>query len=87
MVRADIVCTEQPQFKTNCEVLWVKIEVTGVHPLFVCAFYSPEGSQEDYNELHKSVAEVKKKAKGNNYLASWRFQSPKSHMARKHSHI
>ena len=46
----------------------MKTEVTGVHPLFVCAFYSPEGSQEDYNELHKSVAEVKKKAKGNIWL-------------------
>ena len=57
MTRADFICTEQPQFKTNCEILWVKLEVAGVHPLFICAFYDPkEGNQEDLLELRRSMA-------------------------------
>ena len=56
MVRTDIVCNEQPQFKTDCEILWVKIETTGVHPLFLCAFYRPkEENQDDLIELGKSI--------------------------------
>ena len=66
MVRADIVCNEQPQFKTDCEILWVKIEITGVHPLFLCAFYRPkEENQDNLIELGKSIEKVKAKAKGN----------------------
>ena len=66
MVREDIVCTEQPQFKTTCEILWVKIEITGVHTLFLCAFYNPkEENQDDLIELGKSIEKVKDKAKGN----------------------
>ena len=64
MTRADLICTEQPQFKTNCELLWVKLEVTGVQPLFICAFYNPkEGNLEDLLELRRSIEEVNKKAK------------------------
>ena len=69
MVRADIVCTEQPQFKTNCEILWIKLEVTSVHPLFICAYYNPkEDNQESLLELCQSVNEVKNKAKGNIWI-------------------
>ena len=34
MVRADIVYTERPNLKF-CEILWVKLEVTGMLPLFI----------------------------------------------------
>ena len=69
MTRADLICTEQPQFKTNCEILWVKLEVAGVHPLFICAFYNPkEGNQEDLLELRRSIEEVNKKTKGNIWI-------------------
>ena len=69
MVRSDIVCTEQPKFQTNCEILWVKVEITGVHPLFVCAFYNTkEDNQEGLLELHRYIEAVKKKAKGKIWL-------------------
>ena len=59
MTRADLICTEQPQFKTNCEILWVKLEVA----LFICAFYNPkEGNQEDLLELRRSIEDVNEKA-------------------------
>ena len=39
MVRNSLICTEEAQFRTNCEMVWVKLEVTGVHPLYICAYY------------------------------------------------
>ena len=53
MIRSDIVCTEQPRFQTNGEILWVRVEVFGVGHLFVCAFYNPrEDKQEGLLEVH-----------------------------------
>ena len=69
LVRDNIVCSEQAQFHTNCEMVWVKLEVTGVHPLYICAYYKPkEEDQESLLELHQSVEEVKKHAKGNIWI-------------------
>ena len=61
--------TEQPQFKINCEILWVKLEVTSVHPLCICAHYNPKkDNQESLLELRRSVVEVKNKAKSNTWI-------------------
>ena len=49
MVRNSLICTEQAQFRTNCEMVWVKLEVTGVHPLYICAYYKP--SEEDQDSM------------------------------------
>ena len=66
LVRDNIVCSEQAQFHTNCEMVWVKLEVTGVHTLYICAYYKPkEDDQESLLELRWSLEEVKKHAKGN----------------------
>ena len=49
--------------------MWVKIEVTCVHPILLCAFYKPkEENQDDLIELGKSIEKVKDKAKGNIWL-------------------
>ena len=42
LVRNNIVCTNQPQFRTERELIWVKLKVTGVHPLFIGAYYRPK---------------------------------------------
>ena len=68
-VRNDLVCTEQAQFHTNCEIVWVKLEVAGAHPLFICAYYKPkEEDQESLEELRRSVDELKKHSKGNIWI-------------------
>ena len=41
LVRNSFLCTEQSQFQTNFEILWVKLEITGHRPLFIGAFYRP----------------------------------------------
>ena len=66
LVRNDLVCTEQAQFHTNCEIVWVKLEVAGAQPMFICAYYKPkEEDQERLVELRRSVDELKKHTKGN----------------------
>ena len=51
------------------ELIWVKLEVIGTHPLFISAYYRPkEDDQASLLELHKSVENVRKKAKGNIWL-------------------
>ena len=58
--------TEQPEFKAGCELIWVKLEVTGSHPLYICAYYKPkEEDQDSLIELHKSLEQV---GKGNIWL-------------------
>ena len=55
LVRDNIVCTEQTQFHTNCEMVWVKLEVAGVHLLYICAYYKPkEDDQGSLLELRRS---------------------------------
>ena len=69
MVRNSLICTEQAQFRTNCEMVWVKLEVTGVHLLYICAYYKPsEEDQDSMMELRRSVEMVKRQTsetKGN----------------------
>ena len=37
--RDDLRCNEQPEFKADCELICVKLEVTGSHPLYIGAYY------------------------------------------------
>ena len=56
MLKDNIIASEMPQFKTNCEVLWVKIELIGTKPLFTAAYYRPkEGDADCSEELKKSL--------------------------------
>ena len=60
LVRNSLICTEQPQFQTNCEILWVKIEITGGRPLFVGAYYRRvEDDLESLREFQDSVSRVR----------------------------
>ena len=60
LVRNSLICTEQPQFQTNCEILWVKIEITGSRPLFVGAYYRRvEDDLESLREFQDSVSRVR----------------------------
>ena len=52
--------TEGFQFQTNCEILWVKIEITGSRPLFVGAYYRRvEDDLESLREFQDSVSRVR----------------------------
>ena len=68
LVRDNLRVTEQPEFKADCELIWVKLEVTGSHPLYIGAYYKPkEEDQDSLIELHKSLEKVGRK-NGNIWL-------------------
>ena len=48
-----------PQFKTDCEVLWITLELVGRKPLFIAAYYRPkEGDALSTEEFQKSIEMV-----------------------------
>ena len=42
LVKNSLVCTEQPQFRMDCQIIWIKLEIVGAQPLYVAAFYKPK---------------------------------------------
>ena len=54
LVRNNFLRSEQPQFRTKCEIIWVKLEITGNRPLLIGAYYRPrENDLEGLQELKK----------------------------------
>ena len=59
MVKSDIIAYEQKEFKTDCEIVWIKIELEGTRPLFIAAYYRPkEGDSYSADEFRRSVEMV-----------------------------
>ena len=42
-----LICSEQPQLRSECEITWVKLEVVGTQPLYLAAFYKPKEDDQD----------------------------------------
>ena len=60
LVKNNLICSEQPQFQTKCELIWVKLEITGHRPLFIAAYYRPsEDDFESLQELQNSINQVR----------------------------
>ena len=56
VVSDSLVCSEQPQFRTDCEIVGVKLEIVGSQPLHIAAFYKPrEDDQDSLNHLRNSL--------------------------------
>ena len=47
LVRDTLICAEQPQLRSECEITWVKLEVAGAQPLYLAAFYDPKEDDKD----------------------------------------
>ena len=39
-----IIATEQKQLKTDCEIIWVKLDIVAAKPLYIAAYYRPKES-------------------------------------------
>ena len=77
LVRDGIICSEQPQFHTNCEILWVKLELKGRKPLYVASYYKPkENDKVSSEELSQSLAMVNSKVKGSQIWVLGDFNYP-----------
>ena len=68
MVKDTSIASEQKQLKTECELIWVKIEMATTKPLYVAAYYKPlDGDAKSAAELRKSL-ELANSLKGNTWL-------------------
>ena len=55
LVKDDIIASEQKQFQTDCEILWIKIELVGTRPLHIAAYYRPkENDAHSADEFRRS---------------------------------
>ena len=59
LARDGILVSEQKHFKTDCEIVWVRVDLAGSKPLFIASYYRPRESDEhSLAELRKSLAMV-----------------------------
>ena len=68
LVKNSIIASEQKQFKTDCGVLWVKIEMVGSKPLFIAAYYRPSESDEHSALEFKKSLDLVNREKGNIWI-------------------
>ena len=61
LVKSNLVTTEQSQLKTDCEIIWIKLDIKGCKPLFVASYYRPHESDiHSITELEKSLSMANK---------------------------
>jgi len=54
-----ITCEEQPDLKTDCNIVWAKLNVKGTKSIYVSAFYKPhENDEHSLNELWESMKKI-----------------------------
>ena len=71
LAKNDIIASEQKQFQTDGEILWVKIELVGTRPLHIAAYYRPkENDSYSADEFTKSLEKVSKE-KGDTVYGFW----------------
>ena len=76
LVKNSIVVSEMKRLNTNCEIIWLKIELVGAQPLYIASYYRPHEQDEDsLLEFYKSL-EMVTKLKGKIWIAG-DFNFPK----------
>ena len=74
-VSNEFISTEVPELKTDCESVWVEINLVGAKKLLVCAYYRPdERDEKSLLELDKALQKIGDKKLP--HLDCWRFQLP-----------
>jgi len=58
-VSNDYVCTRVPELVTNCEIIWVKLNIVGFKTLYICAYYNPiEGDEVSLSNFDMSIRRI-----------------------------
>ena len=84
LVKDTLLATEQKQLKTNCEVIWVKIDMVTTKPIYIAAYYRrKEGDTQSIAELRRSL-DMAAQLKGTLWLLG-DFNYPK--FAWSHEHV
>ena len=66
LIHKSIVSMENPEFVTNCEIVWAKLHLKGCKELFISTFYMPHRNIQDLTSLDLSLNAVNEK--GNRHL-------------------
>ena len=45
-VSNEYICTQDPELETDCEIIWVKLNIVGCKTLYICAYYNPNEGDE-----------------------------------------
>lgn len=56
-----LLSQDQPQLKTDCNIVWTKISISGLKDIFVSSFYKPhEHDEHSLKELWTSISKIPK---------------------------
>ena len=68
LVNENFICSKQSEIRSNCELLWVRLQIAGSHPLCIGAYYKPkEDDFESLTQLREPLVLVRKR-RGNIWL-------------------
>ena len=52
----DYICSEVTELHTQCEIAWMKMEIDGCKPLYICGYYKPnEGDSGSLEQFEGSL--------------------------------
>ena len=65
LVRDTLICSEQPQLRSEFEITWVKLEIVVAQPLYLAAYYKPSEDDQDSLDMLRNSLEKLTGKKGN----------------------
>ena len=52
----DYICSEVTELHTQCEIAWMRLEIAGCRPLYICGYYKPsEGDSSSLEQFEESL--------------------------------
>ena len=52
----EYICSEVAELYTKCEITWVRLEIAGCKPLYICGYYKPsEGDSISLEQFEESL--------------------------------
>ena len=55
----DYICTEVTEIHSQCETAWMKLEIAGCKPLYMCGYYKPsEGDSSSLGQFEESLRKL-----------------------------
>ena len=68
-MKDDLIGIRQVEFETDCEITWIKFEITGCKVVYVASYYRPhENDEHSLQELEKSLKILKAKAETGSHI-------------------
>ena len=52
----DYICNEVAELHTKCEIAWMRLEIAGCKPLYICGYYKPsEGDSISLEQFEEEI--------------------------------